>query len=93
MKQSVTQLLMTRQIKRVQCITGLGGIAILALEILHRKLVILLFIVVFTKACKLTVLLRCFYLFHQFGFASTRLLPSVRSYYLASKEFLDKIKL
>ena len=43
---------------------GLGGIAILVLDISDRKkIAILLFIAVFTKTCELTVLLESFDLF------------------------------
>ena len=44
---------------------GLGGIAILVLDISYRKkTAILLFIAVFIKTCGLTVLLKSFDLFH-----------------------------
>ena len=46
------------------CVVGLGGIAILVLDISDRKkTAILLFIAVFTKTCELTVLLESFDLF------------------------------
>ena len=46
-------------------ILGLGGFAILVLDIIvQKKTTILLFIAVFTKTYGLTVLLESFYLFH-----------------------------
>ena len=59
-----------------------------------KKTAILLYIYCqFSKACKLTVLLGCFNLFHQLGFASTRFGFSgiAITNLLASKKFLDTV--
>ena len=78
---------------------GLGGFAILVLDISYRKKP--LFIAVFTKSCKLTVLLGCFDLFHSFGLqvlgfifssiAITNLLASKRVSRLGKTTEIDNI--